>query len=127
MLVLHEVAEEDLVASFPTWKTKCPHPFILGHNGTVGGCDECTGVKRDLAGHAWYRHQTVAHYYEDDGTIIKVSRRMAFAHRNPALRPLCDWSRILDILGAPFKVERVTDSYILLAWRDAAASEASND
>lgn len=121
MIVMYEAEEVDMVNVFPTGKERCTHPFILGHNGTVGGCDECTGVKRDLAGHAWDRHQTVAHYQEDDGTITKVSRRVAFAHRNPALRPLYDLNRILDILGSPYVVDEETDTHIILLLADTIA------
>jgi hypothetical protein len=34
----------------------CPHcnkKFRMGYNGTVDGCDACTGVERDVNGDEW--------------------------------------------------------------------------
>ena len=34
----------------------CPHcqsQYTLGVDGTVDGCDDCTGIVRDRAGFAW--------------------------------------------------------------------------
>lgn len=58
---------------------KCKKGFRMGRNGTVDGCDECTGTKRDKNGFAWYPRERV-HIYQDVGTgeEIKVKRADAF-------------------------------------------------
>lgn len=51
----------------------------MGYNGTVDGCDKCTGVKRDKNGYAWDPGERV-HLYQDieTGEITKVKRADAF-------------------------------------------------
>jgi predicted nucleic acid-binding Zn-ribbon protein len=58
---------------------KCGKKFTLGVNGTIAGCDKCTGVERDKDGYVW-------HLFEADqermdvatGEISVVTRREAF-------------------------------------------------
>jgi hypothetical protein len=59
----------------------CQHEFIMGVNGTVNGCDKCTGVERDLEGHAWNHNETEQLYVPIGGTekdVFKVTRAQAF-------------------------------------------------
>jgi Zn-finger nucleic acid-binding protein len=58
---------------------KCGNGFRMGHNGTVDGCDKCTGVTRDKNGFAWSPSDRV-HAYEDiaTGKTFKVKRTDAF-------------------------------------------------
>lgn len=63
---------------------KCGKKFDMGYNGTVDGCDQCTGTKRDKRGYAWGPRERV-HTYLDlkTGKLIKVKRADAFSKRNP--------------------------------------------
>lgn len=37
----------------------CGRVFDLGWDGTVDGCDKCTGVRRDRGGNAWYPQENI--------------------------------------------------------------------
>jgi len=41
---------------------KCLGTFQMGYNGTVDGCDNCTGVQRDKNGYAWDLGETTQTY-----------------------------------------------------------------
>lgn len=86
-------------AGVPAMCDKCGRHYVMGLDGMVSGCDRCLKVKRDLAGHAWERAEMVHHYAEPDGTVTKVTRRQAFAFRNPRMRGRYDISAILDKQG----------------------------
>ena len=43
-------------------KSKCPkcgQNFRMGYDGTVDGCDKCTGVERDKDGYVWGKDEQV--------------------------------------------------------------------
>ena len=63
---------------------KCGKGFRMGYNGTVDGCDVCTGTKRDRNGYAWSSRERV-HVYQDveTGEISKVKRVDAFGKPTP--------------------------------------------
>ena len=61
--------------------SKCKHcgkSFEMGDNGTVDGCDKCTGVQRDKKGYAWKAGETEQAYrpvgVEDDSQDFVVTR-----------------------------------------------------
>jgi ribosomal protein L37AE/L43A len=60
---------------------KCKKYFCLGVNGTIYGCDKCTGVKRDKGGYAWLPDEQ-EQIYEPIGGSEKdrftVTRAQAF-------------------------------------------------
>jgi ribosomal protein L37AE/L43A len=57
---------------------KCKKGFVMGWNGTIDGCDECTNTVRDSRGNAWSPGEK-SHTYQDanTGEIWTVSRRKA--------------------------------------------------
>ena len=62
---------------------KCHKHFRMGVNGTVDGCDKCTGVKRDKNGHAWDPDEQEHTYapietVDDESTWFTVTRKRAF-------------------------------------------------
>lgn len=67
-------------------KIKGPHclgTFRMGYDGTVDGCDPCTGIQRDKNGYAWDAGETEQTYRPngapDDGSQdFTVTRRQAF-------------------------------------------------
>ena len=58
---------------------KCKNGFVMGMNGTIDGCDECTGTVRDSHGYAWGPEEN-CHTYQDvsTGKIITVWRYDVF-------------------------------------------------
>jgi hypothetical protein len=63
--------------------TKCLCIYVLGVNGTVKGCDKCTGVKRDKDGLVWEKNERVQLRAPigtvfDQSTWYKVARKDAF-------------------------------------------------
>lgn len=57
---------------------KCGEGYVMGWNGTVDGCDECTGIVRDSKGRVWEpgkKHKTFLDI--STGKITRVSRRSA--------------------------------------------------
>ena len=63
---------------------KCKSNFLMGVNGTVYGCDKCTGVERDKNGYAWKPGEQ-EHVYEPVGGTEKdryaITREQAFNKR----------------------------------------------
>lgn len=58
---------------------KCGKPFSMGDNGTVDGCDGCTGVQRDRNGYAWFPDETEQVYLDENtGELLAVTREEAF-------------------------------------------------
>jgi len=51
----------------------------MGYNGTVNGCDNCTGVKRDAEGFAWFPGEAEHNYQPNDKSLSEftVSRVVA--------------------------------------------------
>ena len=61
----------------------CGETFEMGYNGTVDGCDKCTGVKRDKYGYAWEKGGRVQTRVpnvtvNDKATRFKAKRKDAF-------------------------------------------------
>lgn len=61
----------------------CLGTFCMGYNGTVDGCDPCTGTTRDKNGYAWAANETEQTYRPigapDDGSQdFTVTRKQAF-------------------------------------------------
>lgn len=51
----------------------------MGYDGTVGGCDQCTGVERDANGYFWNKdEQTQERYNIATGETYTVRREDAF-------------------------------------------------
>jgi hypothetical protein len=57
---------------------KCKQGYVMGWNGTVDGCDRCTGTVRDSEGNAWGRGEKTQTYQDvATGKVFTVSRRKA--------------------------------------------------
>jgi len=62
----------------------CLGTFKMGYDGTINGCDNCTGVRRDKNGYAWHPGEMSQTYRPvgapDDGSQdFTVTRKQAFA------------------------------------------------
>ena len=61
---------------------KCGKTFTMGVDGTIDGCDACTGVQRTADefsdNTAWRPGENSKHYMEKDGAVITVTRKQAF-------------------------------------------------
>ena len=69
----------------------CKNGFVMGRNGTVDGCDKCTGTVRDVHGHAWGPGESTHTYLDENtGKTFTVSRREALNPKSVATAP---WSR----------------------------------
>lgn len=56
----------------------CGNDFDMGYNGTIDGCDNCTGFKRDSKGHFWEPGETEHVYQNPDGTLYTITLEEAF-------------------------------------------------
>lgn len=58
---------------------KCGKIFEMGFNGTIHGCDNCTGVQRDVNGYAWKpNEEEITFEVVATGKKFTVSREEAF-------------------------------------------------
>lgn len=62
---------------------KCGESFMLGVNGTIHGCDKCTGVERiaDIGSNAsaWFPGEDFHLYGDSIETAVRVTREQARA------------------------------------------------
>ena len=64
---------------------KCGTFFEMGDNGTVNGCDKCTGIERDSNGY-WWKPKDRVHFYQSikTGEVFAVKRLDAFKDKRRA-------------------------------------------
>jgi hypothetical protein len=61
----------------------CKNDYEMGLNGTIYGCDSCTGVKRDKNNYFWNRYQKKMNLRNvATGEIETVTRAQAFGKKN---------------------------------------------